>query len=124
MKKSSTLPNIGDGRGLKRVGSIGHLPVAGPSKRTKLISGVSSTANSDIFKVPELPAPKKESTSNINRAKGKEKEKDVFGDISEVARVPSMKSKQKAPETQLTCFDENTLEKANKNVGSSFAALN
>ena len=116
LKKSSTLTNVGDGRGLKRVGSIGLLPVAGPSKRTKLISGV-STANSDVFKVPELPAPRKESMGTINKAKGREKEKDVFGDVSEVARVPSVKSKQKAPEIQLTCIDENSLERANKNVG-------
>jgi len=123
LKKSSTLTNVDDGRRLKRVGSTGHVP-PGPSKKTKLVSGACPTEILDIFKVPELPAPRQERTGTINSAKGKAKEKDVFGDVSEVARVPSMKSKQKALESQITGIDENSLEKANKNVGLAFQPLN
>lgn len=89
-------------RSLKRVASTG----AGSVKKQKLnSSGIAADLGSgvrldaDVFKVPELP--KKSSI----KAKGKEKEKDVFGDISEVVKV-----KPKAVE------DEAALEKANKNV--------
>ncbi|KAH9485699.1 hypothetical protein JR316_0002611 [Psilocybe cubensis] len=112
-------------RDLKRGGSLGNLKrVAsgstvggGPLKRQKtagiaadLGSGVRLGAvdveGDRVFKVPELPKQVKPT------AKGKEKERDVFGDVSEVQRATVVKGKTKSDDTQ----NEAAFEKANKNA--------
>ncbi|KAF4621360.1 hypothetical protein D9613_001008 [Agrocybe pediades] len=92
---------IRDGRELKRVASTGM----GPVKKQKLNSGgVAADLGSgvrlsaDVFKVPELP-------KKSMKAKGKEKERDVFGEISEVTN-----------ERVRTVEEEAALEKTNKNA--------
>lgn len=65
-------------------------------------SGVRLGEDDRVFKVPELP----------RQAKGKGKEKDVFGDVSEVQRVvTSGNGKQKMGDK-----GDAGLEKANKHV--------
>lgn len=110
------------GRDLKRVASGSSL-AAGPLKRQKTLntSGIAADLGSGVrlgavdveadrvFKVPELPK-----QARVN-AKGKEKESDVFGDVSEVQRATTVKGKQKSDETQ----NEAAFEKANKNVSPS-----
>lgn len=114
-------------RDLKRVGSLGNLKRvasgstlgAGPLKKQKT-SGIAADLGSGVrldavdvegdrvFKVPELPKQAKVT------AKGKEKERDVFGDVSEVQRATVVKSKSKSDDTQ----NEAAFEKANKNVSN------
>ncbi|PPQ88986.1 hypothetical protein CVT25_005085 [Psilocybe cyanescens] len=107
------------GRDLKRVASGSSL-AAGPLKKQKTLntSGIAADLGSGVrlgavdveadrvFKVPELPK-----QARVN-AKGKEKESDVFGDVSEVQRATTVKGKQKSDETQ----NEAAFEKANKNA--------
>lgn len=83
-------------RDLKRIASSNNVGI-GPLKRQKTVADLGSGVRLEdtIFKVPELP----------NQGKGKGKERDVFGDVSEVGRVT----------TTLKKVDDG-LEKANKNV--------
>jgi hypothetical protein len=108
LKRTGSLHNIGGPRDLKRVASNSNLAV-GPLKKHKTLgvvadlgSGVRLGEDDRVFKVPELP----------RQAKGKGKEKDVFGDVSEVQRVgASGNGKQKMDDK-----GDAGLEKANKHV--------
>ncbi|KIM36726.1 hypothetical protein M413DRAFT_448870 [Hebeloma cylindrosporum] len=121
LKRTGSLGVVGSSvRELKRVAS-GNITGAVPLKKQKLASngsvadlgsgvrlGVPDLEPGDVvFKVPELPL-------KPSKVKGKGKEKDVFGDVSEVPRVG--KGKQKADEGSVGVVDEAGFEKANKNV--------
>jgi len=123
LKRTGSLGVSGNStRELKRVAS-GNVIGAGPLKKQKLAMNGSiadlgsgtrlgvpdSEAGDAVFKVPELPVKQ-------SKVKGKGKEKDVFGDVSEVGRVG--KGKQKADESAVGVVDEAGFEKANKNVSS------
>ncbi|KAF9477878.1 hypothetical protein BDN70DRAFT_79522 [Pholiota conissans] len=104
LKRTGSLNNIG---GLKRVASSGGA-TTGPLKKQKTLGAVAGLGSGVrlgeevVFKVPDLP----------KQAKGKGKEKDVFGDVSEVQRgVASANGKQKADDKS-----EAGLEKASKNA--------
>lgn len=128
LKRTGSLGVVGsNSRELKRVAS-GNITGAGPLKRQKLAAngsvadlgsgvrlGVLDVAPGNlVFKVPELPLKQ-------GKVKGKGKEKDVFGDVSEFARVG--KGKQKADEGSMVVVDEAAFEKANKNVSFGVASL-
>ena len=125
LKRAGSLGVVGSStRELKRVAS-GNITSAGPLKKQKLTNngsvaadlgsgvrlGVADVELGDdvVFKVPELPVKQ-------GKVKGKGKEKDVFGDVSEVARVG--KGKSRADEGSMGVVDEVGFEKANKNVSS------
>ncbi len=114
-KRTGSLGTIENDRSLKRVGSA-NLNGLGPPKRMKLLEETNRGTNANIFKVPEVPESKQ---GNVGHNKGKVKEKDVFGDVAEVVREPDIKGKQWSEQNQILTVDENTLEKANKNVSSS-----
>lgn len=106
-------------RDLKRTASTSAGGV-GSSKRVKLTeenAASSSYSGKQVFKVPEVPSAKSPAGSNAKSSKGKGKEKDVFGDITEIL---GSKDKQKTEGGQPMSIDENTLEKGNKNVCSCF----
>ncbi|KAF8957338.1 hypothetical protein BDZ97DRAFT_1846965 [Flammula alnicola] len=116
LKRTGSLGVVGGSRELKRVAS-GSILGVGPLKKQKTLNengiaadlgsgvrlGASDIDGDRVFKVPELP--------RQAQAKGKGKEKDVFGDVSEVGRIASAKGKQKVDDN-----DEAGLEKVNKNV--------
>ncbi|KDR75517.1 hypothetical protein GALMADRAFT_484751 [Galerina marginata CBS 339.88] len=121
LKRTGSLGGGVAGRELKRMASSGNLGVVALKKQklpngngilADLGSGVRLGAvdpeGDRVFKVPELPKQKA-------NGKGKEGEKDVFGDVSEVQRAQvaaakSVKGKQKADDD----LDEGALEKAIK----------
>lgn len=128
LKRTGSLGVVGSSsRELKRVAS-GNTTGAGPLKKQKLAAngsvadlgsgvrlGVPDLELGDVvFKVPELPLKQ-------SKVKGKGKEKDVFGDVSEVARAG--KGKQKADEGSAGAVDEAGFEKANKNVSFGVASV-
>jgi len=117
-KRTESLGTIENDRSLKRVGSA-NLNGLGPPKRLKLLEAKNCGTDTKIFKIPELPETKQ---GNVNK-KGKVKEKDVFGDVAEVVREPDIQGKQRSEQKQILTVDENTLEKANKNVSSSSKSL-
>lgn len=112
LKRTGSIGAIG-GKELKRVASSSVLS-AGPSKKPKVVDDVAE--GDAMFKIPELP---KKATI---KAKGKGKEKDVFGEVDEVEHVPITEAKGKKDEQKFDgvpmTVDENTLEKANKNVST------
>jgi len=128
LKRAGSLGVAGSStRELKRVAS-GNITSAGPLKKQKLVNngsvadlgsgvrlGVPDVELGDVvFKVPELPVKQ-------GKVKGKGKEKDVFGDVSEVARVG--KGKPKADEGSMGVVEEAGFEKANKNVSFGFCLI-
>jgi hypothetical protein len=112
LQRSGSLNGIVEKQELKRVGSIGAIGNGpGPSKRAKIIRTKTGGADSDVFKIPKLPEPAR---TPPKLPKLNSMEKDVFGEVSEVGKQ-KIKGKQKEDVQGLT-IDENTLEKANKNV--------
>jgi len=110
------------GQDLKRVGSIGTIANGpGPSKRAKLIRTKIGGADSDVFKIPKLPEPAQTGQVPPELPQSNGKERDVFGEVPEVGRQ-KVKGKQKE-DVQGVIIDENTLEKANKNVSSFVEVL-
>ena len=118
-KRTESLGTIENDRSLKRVGSA-NLNGLGPPKRLKLLEAKDCGTDTKTFKIPELPEFKQ---GNVVNKKGKVKEKDVFGDVAEVVREPVIQGKQRSEQKQILTVDENTLEKANKNVSSSSKSL-
>jgi len=88
----------------------------GPSKRAKLIRTKTGETESDVFKIPKIPEPAQIALSPPELDQSNGKERDVFGEVSEAGRQ-RVKGKQKE-DTHGVTVDENTLEKANKNVNS------
>ena len=117
LQRPGSLNGIVEKPDLKRVGSVGILVNgAGPSKRAKIIRKKTGDADSDVFKIPKLPEPVKIAQVPPELLKPNGKERDVFGEVSEVGKQ-RIKGKQKE-DVQAATIDENTLEKANKNVSS------
>ena len=113
LQRSASLNGVVERKDLKRVGSV-STGMAGPPKRTKLTKTTGDT-DSDVFKIPIVPGPQiNQVTPELSKSNGKCR--DVFGEVSEVGKQ-KIKGKQKE-EVQGLIVDENTLEKANKNVSS------